>query len=59
MIPLLLILIPLITGIIAFFIKDEKQVKTWSFVVALASLVVMAFGLLTPENPDQIGRAHV
>ena len=53
MIPLLLILIPLITGIIAFFIKDEKQVKTWSFVVALASLVVMAFGLLTPENPDQ------
>lgn len=52
MIALLLILIPLIGGVAAFFIKDEKRVKTWSFVVALAGLAIMSFGLLFAYNPD-------
>lgn len=47
MIALLLILIPLIGGIAAFFMKDEKQVKTWSFVIALAALAVMIVGFFS------------
>lgn len=53
MIALLLILIPLITGVIAFFMKDEKQVKRWSLVASLVSLAVMSYGLLVAYNLDQ------
>ncbi len=52
MVALLLILIPLIGGIAAFFLKGEKQSKTWSFVIALASLLVMCFRLLSADNTD-------
>lgn len=49
---LLLILIPLIGGLGAFFIKEEKQVKSWSLIVSLAALAVMVYVLLSgsPEN---------
>lgn len=49
---LLLILIPLIGGFTAFFIKEEKQVKMWSLAVAFASLAVMSYGLLFAFNLD-------
>jgi len=49
MIALLLILIPLIAGIAVFFIKDEKQAKTWSFVISSASLAVMVFALVSAD----------
>lgn len=49
---LLLILIPLIGGFTAFFIKEEKQVKMWSLAVAFASLAVMSYGLLFAYNLD-------
>jgi NADH-quinone oxidoreductase subunit M len=45
MIALLLILIPLIGGIAAFFVKQESQVKSWSLFVSIAALGVMAAGL--------------
>ena len=50
MIALLLILVPLISGIAAFFFKDEKQSKAWSLVIAFASLAVMSFSLLSADN---------
>ncbi len=52
MIVLLLILIPLVGGMIAFFIRNEERVKSWSLLVAIAALAVMAFGLIKGA-PDQ------
>ena len=43
MIPVLLIVIPLIAGLAAFFIKNERAVRSWSL---LSSLVTLIFSLL-------------
>ena len=43
MIPGLLILIPLLTGLTAFFFKNEKQARSWAL---LSSLMVLAISLL-------------
>ena len=40
MIVLLLFLVPLLGGLISFFIRDEKRVRTWSLVVSVAVLVL-------------------
>jgi NADH-quinone oxidoreductase subunit M len=45
MIPVLLILIPLLTGLITFFIKDEKMARVWSLLASLATLAVSLLGL--------------
>ncbi|MFN8266093.1 MAG: NADH-quinone oxidoreductase subunit M [Chitinophagaceae bacterium] len=45
MVALLLILIPLLGGLVGFFLKGEKQVKTWSLLVSLVSLAAMIYGL--------------
>lgn len=45
MIALLLILVPLLTGLAAFFIKDEKAVRSWSFFSVLVTLVVSVLGV--------------
>ena len=45
MIPLLLILIPLITGLAAFFIKNEKAVRSWALFSSLVTLGVSILGL--------------
>ncbi|HET9055726.1 MAG TPA: NADH-quinone oxidoreductase subunit M [Chitinophagaceae bacterium] len=50
MLALLLILIPLITGVVAFFIKNEKSVKTWALVASLATLVVSIWSLIHQDN---------
>lgn len=50
MLALLLILIPLITGVAAFFIKNEKSVKTWALVASLAALVVSVMSLLHQDS---------
>lgn len=47
---LLLILIPLIGGLGAFFLKGEKQAKSWSLIVSIAALAVMVYTLLS-GNP--------
>lgn len=38
--PVLLIAIPLITGLISFFLKQELVVKTWAIITSLFTLVV-------------------
>jgi NADH-quinone oxidoreductase subunit M len=45
MIAVLLILIPLLSGLAAFFIRNEKNVKTWALMAAFASLAVSLAGL--------------
>ncbi len=46
MIPVLLIVIPLVTGLAAFFIKNEKAVrKAWALFSAIVTLVVSLLGI--------------
>jgi len=40
MIPVLLILFPLVSGLLSFFIKDEKTAKIWASFSSLATVVV-------------------
>jgi NADH-quinone oxidoreductase subunit M len=42
---LLLLFIPLVGGITTFFLKGDKQAKSWSLLVALTSLAVMGYNL--------------
>jgi NADH-quinone oxidoreductase subunit M len=53
MIPVLLILIPLLTGLISFFIKDDKAVKTWSLLSAIVTLLI-AFTAVFSCYPAQL-----
>ena len=45
MIPVLLIVIPLLTGLAAFFIKNEKAVRSWALFSSIVTLVVSLLGL--------------
>jgi NADH-quinone oxidoreductase subunit M len=45
MIPVLLIAVPLLTGLAAFFIKNEKAARSWALLSALVTLVVSLLGL--------------
>jgi NADH-quinone oxidoreductase subunit M len=55
MIVLLLFLVPLIGGLLSFFIKDEKGVRTWSLAVSLVTLVIAVLGarFITTEDALQ------
>ena len=44
MIALLLILIPLIGGLVSFFLKENRAVRIWALVVSLAMLGVTIAG---------------
>jgi NADH-quinone oxidoreductase subunit M len=48
--PELLLWIPLVTGIIAFFIKDAKAVKGWALFSSIATLVVSVISLRYADN---------
>ena len=45
MIPVLLILLPLLTGIISFFIKEENAAKGWGLLPAVLTLIVAVAGI--------------
>ena len=45
MIPVLLIVIPLMTGLIGFFLKTEAGARAWALLSSLATLVVALIGL--------------
>lgn len=45
MIAVLLILIPLLTGLIAFFFKNERSVRSWTLLCSLITLAVSLLGL--------------
>ncbi|MDB5191358.1 MAG: hypothetical protein JWQ96_921, partial [Segetibacter sp.] len=44
MIPFLLILIPLVSGLIAFFLKEANTAKAWALLSSVATLAVGLIG---------------
>jgi NADH-quinone oxidoreductase subunit M len=49
MIPVLLIVIPLVSGLIAFLLKSERGARSWALLSSLITLVVMLWGLSVPK----------
>jgi NADH-quinone oxidoreductase subunit M len=54
MVPVLLILIPLLGGLISFFIKNENQVRSWSLLISILSLFVSFLGLSAWNSPEHL-----
>jgi NADH-quinone oxidoreductase subunit M len=50
MMPVLLIVIPLLSGMIAFLVKQEKSVKSWALLSAIATLVISVIALTTKNE---------
>ncbi len=47
MISLLLILIPFLTGIVSFFLQDEKTAKSWALISSFFTLAIALIGVYT------------
>lgn len=54
MIPVLLIVVPLLTGVISLFFKSERAAKTWALVSSLASLVVMLLAFSAHDKASSL-----
>jgi NADH-quinone oxidoreductase subunit M len=54
MIVLLLILIPLLGGLAAFFIKQQTASRAWALFISLATLAVAVTGLCIMSQPDAL-----
>jgi NADH-quinone oxidoreductase subunit M len=54
MIPVLLILIPIVAGLTAFFIKDGKAVRAWSLFASVVTLAVSLLGLTILDDPKYL-----
>ena len=54
MIPVLLILIPLLTGLAAFFFKQDKAIRIWSLGVSLLTLGLSIMGLSLKEGSMEL-----
>ena len=54
MIPVLLIFIPLLAGLAAFFFKNEKAVRSWAFLSTLVTLAVSLLGLTVMKEPKYL-----
>ena len=52
MIALLLILIPLLSGVAAFFLKKENAAKSWALFSSIFTLAVSLLGLTILNKPD-------
>jgi NADH-quinone oxidoreductase subunit M len=50
MIVLSLFLVPLIGGLVAFFLKEDRAARGWSLVVSLVMLVLVVAGLTQPQT---------
>lgn len=46
MIPVSLILIPVLAGIVTFFLKETKAVRTWALLASVATMAVAVAGIL-------------
>ncbi|HTF31971.1 MAG TPA: NADH-quinone oxidoreductase subunit M [Flavitalea sp.] len=54
MIPVLLILVPLLSGFTSFFIKSESGTKSWSLFSVFITLAVSILGLTILNHPAQL-----
>jgi NADH-quinone oxidoreductase subunit M len=50
MMHVLLIVIPLVRGVIAFLVKQEKSVKSWALLSSLATLIISVVALVTKND---------
>jgi NADH-quinone oxidoreductase subunit M len=50
MIPVLLIVIPLVSGLIAFLLKSDRGARSWALLSSLITLVVSLWGLSVPKG---------
>lgn len=57
--PELLLWIPLIAGIVAFFIKNEKTVKAWSLIASVIILAVSVVGLCYSDSSKYLSYNQV
>lgn len=55
MIPVLLILIPLLTGFAAFFLKNEKMAKSWALFSSIFTLGIALLGLTLLKAEKYLG----
>src|SRR5215204_25766 len=53
MIVLLLFLIPLVGGLLSFFLKNDKTARAWALSISLVTLIVELLGLVT-KSPGQL-----
>jgi NADH-quinone oxidoreductase subunit M len=51
MIPVLLIVIPLVSGLLAFLIKQEKGVRVWALLTSIITMVVAILGIAVLHKP--------
>lgn len=54
MVPVLLILIPLLAGIVSFFISNEKTARSWALLASLITLLVSILGLTVLKNSTNL-----
>lgn len=54
MIPVLLITVPLITGIISFFLPNERMAKSWSLLSSLVTFAIAIAGLFFLNEYEQL-----
>jgi NADH-quinone oxidoreductase subunit M len=54
MIPVLLIAVPLLSGILSFFIKDERSARMWSFGSSVVTLVLLLIGIGLLNTRDDL-----
>src|SRR4051812_8707869 len=54
MIALLLILIPLVTGLLTFFFREEKTARGWALLSAVGTLAVSILGVTVAKTPSDL-----
>ena len=54
MIPVLLIAIPLLSGLAGFFIKNSNSAKNWSLFISIITLAVSIFGLTVDKSASSL-----
>ncbi len=57
--PELLLWFPIITGLLAFFIKDQKKVKAWALFSSLITLVISVVSLCYTDNTKYFSYNYV
>ncbi len=54
MIPVLLIVIPLLSGLLTFFIQSERSARSWAFISSLGTLAISLLGLTIMNQPQYL-----
>ncbi len=50
MVPVLLIFIPVVSGLLAFFLKNGNAAKNWSLLASIITLAVGLYGVISTQN---------